>query len=233
MVRHRRMHILDEYNDHKVGCVHKSFYQRISEYVDKFMNDDNFYNHEEKIYKRSTLHRNISLIRSAQLRFLAEHTVYPEQIDYSDFQLKQLYRYVRVLSMKDRSNIRYMRMLSDWINEREVIYQLFANYCVTAWSVMSCQSIKEMYNIDIKSRYENIYEFYESRPSSARPLGRIGNVSGVHRFPSIDDKVKYDIDVNDNTYNNAINLRLVDKFYKYDKAKKVYNTIYSQKYFDF
>ena len=224
--------VLDEYNDHKVGCVHKSFYQRISEYVDNFMNDDNFYNHEEKIYKRSTLHRNISIIRAAQLRFLAEHTVYPEQLDYSDFQLHQLYRYVRILSMKDSSNIRYMRMLSSWINEREVIYQLFANYCVTAWSVYSCQSIKEMYNIDIKSRYENIYEFFEPRPSVGR-LGRIANVSGVHRFPSLDDNVQYELDVNDNTYNNSINLRLVDKFYKYDKAKKVNNTIYSQNYFDF
>lgn len=90
-----------------------------------------------------------------------------------------------------------------------------------------------MYNIDIKCRYENIYEFYESRSSAVRPLGRIFNVSGVHRFPSLDDNLQYELDVNDNTYNNSINLRLVDKFYKYDKAKKVNNTIYSQNYFDF
>lgn len=218
-----RIDILDEYNDHKIGVRHESFYNRLSRYVDDFQTDTEFYEKEEKIIKRSTLHRNIVLLRSARHRYYSYHSCYPQAVDIADSDLYRLYFEAQKLAVDDSRYIDVMLTLDNWIKERETIYDAFAQCAVRTWKVYSSQLLRQMYDIPIQSRYENIYLFYESK-SPTYPL------RGKARFPSM-PYVKYETDVNNNTYNIEINNRLDDKFFRYDKAKKAYNEIYSYSHY--
>lgn len=219
-----RIDILDEYNDHKIGVRHESFYNRFSRYLDDFQTDKEFYEKEKKIIKRSTLHRNIVILRSARHRYYMYHTRYIKAVDISDSDLYKLYFEAQKLAADDSRYIDVMLTLDNWIKERETIYDSFAQCVVRAWTVYSSNLLKQMYDIPIQSRYENIYLFYESK-SPTYPL------RGKARFPSM-PYVDYEVDVNENSYNKVMNLRLTDKFSRYDKAKKVNNSIYSQYTYD-
>lgn len=219
-----KIDILDEYNDHKVGVRRSTFHYRISEFIYNFRSDPHFMENEERVIMNSPLHRNIVMLLSARKRYYKEHCAYPSAVDIEDNDLYRLYFDAQKLAVIDSRYVSVMLELDAWIKERETIYDAFAQTAVRCWKVFASNLLRQMYDIPIKSRYENIYLFYESKSDLYPQRGKA-------RFPSM-PYVDYEVDVNKNTYNNMLNSYLVDKFLSYDKAKKFYNTIYSYSLYD-
>lgn len=217
--------IYDDFGYHRIATKLRSFNLRMLDYVYDFESDTGFYDNELKIVRSSVLHRNIVMLKSARYRYYKEFSIYPKAVEISDSDLYGLYFEAQEKAISDCRYLSVMSIIDDWIKEREALYLSFAQSAIRCWKVYASNLLRSSYDIPIESRYENAYLFYESKCDTYP-------VRGKARFPSM-PYVKYELDVNNNSYNNMINFRLIDKFTRYDKSKKVTNSILCESHYDF
>lgn len=101
-----------------------------------------------------------------------------------------------------------------------VYSESFAFDALKVWDSYNSCMLKKMYDIPLKSRYENIDDFVV-KPSISQNL-RDYVVNNNIRYSSY-----FEVDVNNNTYNNNIHDWYVLRYKQLDKSKKINNAVYS------